>query len=1352
MHNAGPDPATSVVATDTLPAGLSVTSAVSSLGSCTISPTIISCAIGTLAVGQNATITIGVSATATGLITNQASVTAAQADPTPANNTVSETTIVSPVAACTAATFSGPFPYPIPPGTSSALRLVDMNHDGRPDIVTTLQGESGGVAVLLSNGNGTFGPPLFTSTGQPAFNFAVADFNGDTHPDVAVAGIGNPAIVRLLTGDGSGILTSTSNATTISSASPIEAFDQDGDGDQDLIMRDVANNLVLQRNDGAANFAAPVTLLSGIGGTVVVADFNEDSRPDIAVALPTSGFAVLLSDTVGGYAAPVIIATAGPNTRVRSVGDLNEDGHVDIVIVEGQSSDGSARVRTFAGNGTGGFGPPNDVNASTRANFTIPGDVNGDGHLDLISSQFTLNSVSVQLGTGTGTFGAPAFFPAPAFSNPVAGDLNGDGRLDIVTGDNGSAIQVLLNACGQPEADLGVTIAESADPIDEGGEVTYTITLTNHSSNAATNVRLTSAIATLPLTPGVELQLLSATSSGGGTLEITDSAAIWTLASVPPTSTTTFEFRVRVDGGTTLFVTSGATSDGADPDSTNSTAFETTVVNAIGRTLVVTNTNDEGEGSLRQAITDSNSDLGDVDRIHFNIPGPGPHTIAPLSPLPTVTQPVIIDGTTEPNFAGTPVIELNGNGLTGNGLTITGGSVTVRGLVINRFGGAGISIPNSSGNVIAGNFIGVDVTGTTARANGGAGVAISSGNNTIGGTTAADRNIISGNQGTGVSILGGGANGNRIQGNYIGTNVTGTSAVPNLQLQSGIHINSGSGNIIGGTAAGAGNVVVSGSSTHAVTIIEAAANGNSVQGNFIGTDATGLVRLAGTGIGVDVVRGVNTVIGGAGAGRNVISGNGTGIQLRTGATGNIVQNNFIGINATGTAAIPNTLLGITISDSATNNTIGGTAAGTGNVISGNTGVGISVSLNSSGNVIQGNLIGTNAAGTAAIGNSSQGIQIDNSVNTQVGGTAAGAGNVISGNAQNGIRIVNVNAVGTHIEGNRIGTNAAGTAAVPNGVAGVTVLLGAGNTTIGGTLPGASNLISGNSGAGVSIASGSANNTLWGNFVGTDVTGALDVGNSAQGVFVDGAGTAVGGVAQQMRNIISGNGLSGVFIGSNASSTSVIGNYIGTTATGASALPNDLDGVNINSVTGTQVAANIIAFNTQSGVRVAFGNHQIAGNSIFANGLLGIDIGPLGVTPNDPGDGDSGPNNLQNFPVLTAAAGGVVGTLNSTANASFVIQFFGNTACDPSGNGEGRTFLGSTSITTDGAGNATIPLFTTTFGEIVTATAADQAVPRRSSPPAPPRGLTRSSSSIRTTLAPARCGRQSSTRMRALGRT
>ena len=115
-------------------------------------------------------------------------------------------------------------------------------------------------------------------------------------------------------------------------------------------------------------------------------------------------------------------------------------------------------------------------------------------------------------------------------------------------------------------------------------------------------------------------------------------------------------------------------------------------------------------------------------------------------------------------------------------------------------------------------------------------------------------------------------------------------------------------------------------------------------------------------------------------------------------------------------------------------------------------------------------------------------------------------------------------------------------------------------------------------------------------------------------------------------------------------------------------------------------------------------HSVLRNSIFANANLGIDIGPGGVTPNDAGDGDTGANNLQNFPVLTAVAGGVQGTLNSSPNTPFTILFFGNAACDASGNGEGQTFLGSSSVVTDGTGNAAISFFAVSPVQVVTATA------------------------------------------------
>src|SRR6266404_498351 len=146
-------------------------------------------------------------------------------------------------------------------------------------------------------------------------------------------------------------------------------------------------------------------------------------------------------------------------------------------------------------------------------------------------------------------------------------------------------------------------------------------------------------------------------------------------------------------------------------------------------TLTVSNTNDSGAGSLRQAILDANNTNG-LDTIVFQIPGSGVQTITPATALPVITDPVVIDGTTQPGFSGLPLIELNGNGAANAGLRLAAvGSSTVRGLAINRFGGDGINVAGSGTSFILGNFIGTDATGMIARGNGQEGVnLLSSGN------------------------------------------------------------------------------------------------------------------------------------------------------------------------------------------------------------------------------------------------------------------------------------------------------------------------------------------------------------------------------------------------------------------------------------------------------------------------------------------------------------------------------------------------------------------------------------------------------------------------------------------------
>lgn len=258
--------------------------------------------------------------------------------------------------------------------------------------------------------------------------------------------------------------------------------------------------------------------------------------------------------------------------------------------------------------------------------------------------------------------------------------------------------------------------------------------------------------------------------------------------------------------------------------------------------------------------------------------------------------------------------------------------------------------------------------------------------------------------------------------------------------------------------------------------------------------------------------------------------------------------------------------------------------------------------------------------------------------------------------------------------------------------------------------------------------GASGNRIEGNFIGTDSSGTSDFGNSSEGVIIRGAPNNVVGAAAGARNIISGNDGFGVYIAS-SSGNRIEGNHIGTDASGTQDLGNSISGVYIelsapnNVVGGTAAGArNVISGNDGFGVLVlgagATGN-RILRNSIFDNDRLGINLGggtqnASGVTANDPGDADTGPNNLQNFPVITSAttnsgATTIQGTLNSTANDTFNLQFFSNTAADPSGFGEGKTFVGQTNVTTNTGGNVAFEFVTNapvSGGEVVTATATN----------------------------------------------
>ena len=817
------------------------------------------------------------------------------------------------------------------------------------------------------------------------------------------------------------------------------------------------------------------------------------------------------------------------------------------------------------------------------------------------------------------------------------------------------------------------------------------------------------------------------------------------------------------------------------------------VPNGGAATFIVSNANTSGAGSLQQAILDANANAG-LDTITFQIPGAGVHTITPTSALPSITDPVVIDGTTQPGFAGTPLIELNGaNAGASDGLRLPAGNSTIRGLAINRFGGAGIHVQlpggtnfiqgnfvgtdptgtvnlgnntsvqsggvwidtssgnwvgglyptnrnllsgnvgsgvyllNCSGNIVQGNLIGTSVSGTVALGNGTNGVSLyNAPGNQIGGVIAGARNVISGNSANGVDLYGTATTGNLVQGNYIGTDVSGAIAVGNVL--DGVLLDGVGGNTIGGTSAGSGNVICR--SGHFGVEIAGGGQSNFLQGNFIGTDASGKLALGNLGSGVVISGSSSNTIGGAVMGaRNIVSGNGLIGILITNGLGNLVAGNFVGTDVTGTNGLGNNLAGIQIFG-ANLNLVGGASANARNLISGNGGSGVEILAGASGNVLQGNFIGTDMTGRSALSNRVDGVHVESGGNI-VGGAVIGAGNLISGNLTNGVNLVGASATGNLIQGNLIGTDLNGVVAVPNHFGGLGVS-GSPNNTIGGVTSNAGNLISGNGdpnsqGGIYLIGTGATGNVIQGNKIGTDITGNLALGNTHEGIYLERApANTIGGIVAGTGNLISANDTWGVLL-NNTSGNVIQGNFIGTGIDGVSDLGNvfhalECTNASNNLIGGTNPGAgNRIAFSKPiySGVRIRGGstNDAILSNAIFLNSRLGIDLGGYG--PN--GDTNNcntigGDNMLQNHPILSQAVTGngtgVRGTLNSRPNATFLLQFFANPACNAAfGYGDGQFYLGQTTVVTSNNCNvsfvANLPV-PTTVGYVVTATATDSA--------------------------------------------
>ncbi|NQV13350.1 MAG: hypothetical protein HQ530_03545 [Parcubacteria group bacterium] len=603
--------------------------------------------------------------------------------------------------------------------------------------------------------------------------------------------------------------------------------------------------------------------------------------------------------------------------------------------------------------------------------------------------------------------------------------------------------------------------------------------------------------------------------------------------------------------------------------------------------------------TLRAAIEESNA-LGGNNTIDFSVSG----TINIAAALTITNGGLIIDGGVSHD------VVVNGTGTSGvNCFDITTSSNIIEGLVVQNCN-VGFYIHTDAGdaNEIQNCYSGTNAAGDAAVANNdGVVISVSADNNIIGtdgdGTAdSAERNVISGNTRYGVYIVHTGTSNNVVAGNYIGLNAAGTSAVANGQH--GVY-----------TTAGASS-------------------------NTIGTDGDGTADSAE---------------------RNVISGNSVyGVYiLNTGTSNNVVAGNYIGLNAAGTSAVANGHHGVAIFSGPSSNTIGTDSDGTAdsaerNVISGNTYDGVIVGTGSNSNVVAGNYIGTGADGTTDIGNGRYGICIiasSNTIGTDGDGTADSAErNIISGNTQYGVYILNTGTSNNVVAGNYIGLNAAGTSAVANGFYGVYIFGGASSNTIGtdgdGTADSAErNVISGNTYDGIVInGAGTDNNVAAGNYIGTGTDGTTDIGNGRYGIHITGTSSSntIGGVTvTEEANIIAYNG--------NAASEHGI--YINTA------------GADYNKITR---------------------------NSTFSNQDIGIKL-------------DGGSNEGISVPAITGSAeGGVAATI--TLSGTCPVDASGVTVelFESDGSGEGKTYITSTN-STDGNWSTNITSSYTEVGKKIVAT-------------------------------------------------
>ncbi|MEO8378993.1 MAG: hypothetical protein ABI779_04940 [Acidobacteriota bacterium] len=475
---------------------------------------------------------------------------------------------------------------------------------------------------------------------------------------------------------------------------------------------------------------------------------------------------------------------------------------------------------------------------------------------------------------------------------------------DSNTGDNSDSISVTVDPY---QADLELSATSPVAPLAPSTAFQFDFTVKNNGPQTATGVTFSAPV---PAT----IQYDGATPDAG-TCNYAANTVTCTLGSIlSGTDVHVVLDLTTIDPGTHSITGTGAATE-IDPNTGNESISP--AVSVTGSSLTVTNTDDTGAGSLRQALEDANNGVCTLPcAIDFNI-GSGPFIIQPATELPAIGNQVLLDATTQPGYSGSPIIEIDAapaNLIAG--LTLAGTGSGIKGFSIQG-ANIGVKIAGDS-NSVEGNYIGItpsEVAGANLD-----GIEITGDNNVVGGSSASQRNIISGNVNHGV-LLSGIATGNTVAGNYIGTDVAGTSAIPQ---NTGVEIiDEASSNTIGGTTAADGNVIA-GNSNYAIYMEGSGGGGiddNAIYNNAIGVDSSGTATLGASIAGIAVIDdAVGTQIG-APDKPNVIGGNGVGIHLAGSVEQTTIAANQIGRALDQVTNVANSGSGIVLE--ASNNLVGG---------------------------------------------------------------------------------------------------------------------------------------------------------------------------------------------------------------------------------------------------------------------------------------------------------------------------------------------------------------------------------------------------------------------------------------------